>query len=118
MGAREYNDVYGQVEQDYKTHEASATCRPVKEMPLSDNDVEAYCKGLSTEPDYVNEPPHYNHGNIECIEYIQDILSEEEYRGYLRGNITKYHHRLMHKGSAKQNAEKMRWYLDRLIEVL
>ena len=118
MGAKEYNDVYGSVDLDYKTHEASATCRPVREMPLSDNDVEAYVKGLSTETDFINSPPHYTNGQIECIDYIQDALTEEEYRGYLRGCMIKYQHRLMHKDSPKKNAEKMRWYNDKLIEVL
>lgn len=106
--ARELNDVYGAVELDYQTHNASATCTP----RLSEAE---YINTLTDEADYVNEPPHYNHGNIECIEYVKDILSEDEFRGYLRGNITKYHHRLMFKGSPKENAEKMRWYLDKLI---
>lgn len=104
-------DVYDRVTRDYepgKIYEVDATCTMASE----------YINTLRDEVDMVNEPPHYNHGNIECIEYIKDIFTEEEYRGYLRGNITKYHHRLMHKGSAKQNAEKMKWYLERLIEVL
>ena len=25
--------------------------------------------------DYVNSPPHYGQGRIECIEYIKDFLS-------------------------------------------
>lgn len=108
--AKELNDVYGQVEHVYQTHEASAACKPLT--------AEEYIARLPDETDYVNEPPHYNHGTIECIDYIQDILSEDEYIGYLRGNITKYHHRLMFKGSPKENAQKMRWYLDKLIEVL
>jgi len=39
--------------------------------------------------DNVNHPIHYGQGSIECIEYIQDFLTEEEYIGYLRGNIAK-----------------------------
>ena len=40
--------------------------------------------------DNVNHPPHYGNGKIECIDYIQDFLSNEEFIGYLRGNIAKY----------------------------
>ena len=38
----------------------------------------------------VNKPSHYIQGGIECIDAIRAQLSEEEYRGYLRGNIVKY----------------------------
>ncbi|MDA0883237.1 MAG: DUF3310 domain-containing protein, partial [Bacteroidetes bacterium] len=41
--------------------------------------------------DNVNHPPHYtNASGIECIESIEAQLTEEEYRGYLKGNIAKY----------------------------
>lgn len=108
MGAKQLNDVYGQVDLDYRTHDASAQC----------NMVEDYVSKIKEPTDFVNAPPHYTAGSIECIDYIQDALTEEEYRGYLRGCMIKYQHRLMHKGSSKQNAEKMRWYNDKLIEVL
>ena len=39
------------------------------------------------EPDMVNSPAHYGNGSIECIEYIEDFLTTEEYIGYLLGNI-------------------------------
>ena len=41
--------------------------------------------------DTVNHPAHYGAGKIECIEYIEDFLTREEYIGYLRGNIAKKH---------------------------
>ena len=45
-------------------------------------------KGVKThEYDVVNKPKHYGSGDIECIDYIEDFLSKEEYIGYLRGNI-------------------------------
>jgi len=44
--------------------------------------------------DNVNSPAHYGTGKIECIDYIEDFLTEEEYIGYLRGNIAKYLHRV------------------------
>jgi len=63
--------------------------------------------------DMVNHPPHYGTGSIECIEYIEDFLTEEEWIGYLRGNIAKYLHRWRYK-SGLQDLEKAAWYMDRL----
>jgi len=50
-------------------------------------------KETSNVTDMVNSPPHYGTGVIECIDYIEDFLTKEEYIGYLRGNIAKYLHR-------------------------
>jgi|TARA_R110002072_G_scaffold209985_1_gene367607 hypothetical protein len=63
--------------------------------------------------DMVNHPPHYGTGDIECIDYIEDFLTEEEWIGYLRGNIAKYLHRWRYK-SGLQDLEKAAWYMDRL----
>jgi len=63
--------------------------------------------------DMVNHPPHYGTGEIECIAYIEDFLTEEEWIGYLRGNIAKYLHRWRYK-SGLQDLEKAAWYMDRL----
>ena len=73
--------------------------------------------GRNPVPDLVNQPPHYNQGNIECIDYLRDNLSPEGFRGYLEGNVKKYAHRFRHKGGV-QDLEKSQWYLDRLIKEL
>lgn len=65
--------------------------------------------------DYIKQPSHYTQGKIECIDYIKDILSPEEYRGYLRGNITKYMHRFVQKNGV-QDLQKAQVYLNWLIE--
>jgi len=68
-------------------------------------------------PDAVNHPPHYTDGGgIECIEAIEAALTNEEYRGYLKGNITKYIWREKHKGGT-ESLKKAQWYLDRLIQL-
>jgi hypothetical protein len=67
--------------------------------------------------DMVNHPPHYGTGNIECIEYIEDFLTEEEYIGYLRGNIAKYLHRWRYKNGI-EDLKKAEWYGARLIKVV
>ena len=64
----------------------------------------------------VEKPSHYGQGKIECIEYIEDFLTEEEFIGYLRGNIAKYLHRWRYKNGV-QDLEKAHWYLGRLINV-
>lgn len=66
--------------------------------------------------DNVNNPPHYGKGNIECIDYIEDFLTKEEYIGYLRGNIAKYLHRWRYKNK-EEDLKKSQWYLDRLIKL-
>ena len=65
--------------------------------------------------DTVNQPKHYGQGDIECINYIEDFLSDDEYTGYLRGNIAKYLHRWRYKNGV-EDLRKARWYLEALIQ--
>ena len=65
--------------------------------------------------DMVNSPPHYNDGGIECIEAIEASMSEEAFRGYLKGNMLKYIWRYEHKGG-KEDLDKANWYLTKLRE--
>lgn len=65
--------------------------------------------------DMVNHPPHYNVGDIECIDYIEQQLGKEGFKSYLEGNMLRYTHRWKYKGKPKQDLEKTRWYLDLLI---
>lgn len=65
--------------------------------------------------DNVNKPPHYGQGDIECITYIKDILTDDELIGYYRGNVTKYLHRWRYKNGL-EDLRKARWYLDALIQ--
>jgi hypothetical protein len=67
-------------------------------------------------PDVVNHPPHYNDGEIECIEAIEAQQTLEEFRGYLKGNIAKYLWRERHKGGT-ESLKKAQWYLDRLVQL-
>lgn len=67
------------------------------------------------EHDYVNTPPHYTAGNIECIDAIAAQLTPEEFRGYLKGNVAKYLWRERHK-NGRQDQQKALWYLKKLVE--
>lgn len=68
--------------------------------------------------DMVNSPPHYTKGGIECIDAIEAALTPAEFKGYCKAAAIKYLWRLDHKGSARENAEKAIWYLQRLVKVL
>ncbi len=68
-----------------------------------------------TKDDMVEQPPHYNYGNIECIEAIKESMTPESYRGYLKGNCMKYLWRYERKGKQLQDLHKAKWYLNRLI---
>lgn len=67
--------------------------------------------------DLVNHPPHYNQGDVECIDAIRAMLSHEEYIGYLRGNSLKYRWRFRFKNGV-EDLKKAEWYEERLLEVL
>ena len=54
---------------------------------------------------------------IECINYIQDKLTPEEFRGYNKGNVIKYVTRERHK-NGDGDLKKAKWYSDKLIDVL
>ena len=66
--------------------------------------------------DMVNKPPHYNKGDIECIDGIKAKLSEEEYIGYLRGNSLKYRWRYPYKNGV-EDLNKAAWYEKKLLEL-
>ena len=63
----------------------------------------------------VKSPPHYKQGAIECIEAIQSALTEEEFRGYCKGNAMKYIWRERHKGG-EESLQKAAWYLDYMMQ--
>jgi hypothetical protein len=66
--------------------------------------------------DVVNHPSHYTDGGIETIEAIEAALTNEEFRGYCKGNCMKYIWRERHKGGT-ESLKKAQWYLNRLIEL-
>jgi hypothetical protein len=55
---------------------------------------------------------HYRQGEIECIDAIRAALTDEEWRGYCKGNIIKYTWRERHKGgdaSLVKAEDYLRW---------
>ena len=65
----------------------------------------------------VNNPPHYNQGQTECIDAIEAMLSVEEYIGYLRGNSMKYRWRFRYKNGF-EDLNKAQWYEKRLVKFM
>ncbi len=61
----------------------------------------------------VNSPPHYNDGDIECIDAIEASMTKQAFRGYLKGNMLKYIWRYENKGG-KEDLDKADWYLTKL----
>jgi hypothetical protein len=70
------------------------------------------------EADMVCRPSHYNTGNIECIEAIEESMSSVAFKGYLKGNCMKYLWRYDYKGKQVEDLEKAGWYLRRLTAVV
>ena len=68
------------------------------------------------EVDKVNSPPHYNNGGMECIDYIQQQLSEH-FSSYCQGNVIKYLHRWRYKNGV-EDLKKAEWYLKAMIRDL
>jgi len=73
------------------------------------------------QPDPVNSPPHYNNGQIECIDAMAAMADGSGVCGhpaYLWQNSFKYLWRWPYKARPLEDLKKCRWYLDRLITTI
>jgi len=84
--------------------------------PMAEMKKPVFKTSLKTAADPVNSPQHYASQGIECIDYIKQQLTPEEYRGYLLGNAHKYLHRHRYKGKLLEDLRKMQWYFLRYIK--
>ena len=78
-------------------------------------DTEQYF--LPTMDDAVNHPKHYNKHGVECIQAIRATLTDEEFRGYCKGNVIKYTWRERYKNGL-EDLKKATWYINRLVQDL
>ena len=62
-------------------------------------------------------PQHYQKGSVECIEAIEASMTEEAFKGFLKGNCIKYLYRYEDKNGI-EDLKKAQWYLSRLIKEL
>lgn len=66
--------------------------------------------------DNVNKPSHYTYGDIEVIDYIEQVTKNYKPElAFAIGNAIKYISRANHK-NGKEDLEKARWYLNRAFE--
>ena len=63
----------------------------------------------------IDAPEHYKQGKIECIDAIASALTEEEFRGYIKGNIQKYVWRERFKGG-DEDLKKIAKYIELYFE--
>lgn len=61
-------------------------------------------------------PLHYQKYPLQMIENMQNSMTPDEFKGYLKGNIMKYISRYQDKNGA-EDLKKADWYLNKLIEV-
>lgn len=67
--------------------------------------------------DIVNSPSHYNYGDIEVIDFIEQVTQHYNPNvAYHIGNAIKYLARSPHK-NGKEDIDKARWYIQRAFEV-
>lgn len=67
----------------------------------------------SDQSDPIN-PQHYKQYAVEVIDLIQQALTPEEFKGYLKGNMLKYRFRAGYKKDREEDLEKSNWYQDKL----
>ena len=66
--------------------------------------------------DNVNHPSHYNYGEIEVIDFIEQVTQHYNANvAYHIGNAIKYLARSPHK-NGKEDIEKAKWYIERAFE--
>lgn len=88
-----------------------ANCE-ICERVLDDDGVCGEC--IEAEPDQVNNPVHYNHSGIECIQAIEAMT--ENMSGSIAphaANVLKYLWRCEYKNGL-EDIDKAIWYLNRL----
>ena len=70
--------------------------------------------------DSVNSPAHYTRGSQEAIDIIEEAIQDAPSveAGMLQAQVLKYLLRLWLKENSTEDAQKARWYLNRLIDKL
>ena len=87
-----------------------------KKQALIDDDLNMLDKRITDlmKGSLVDHPKHYNTGKFEVIDVVADWLTDDELRGFIKGNVLKYVARERHKNGL-EDLKKARFYLDYLI---
>lgn len=83
------------------------------DMGFGDIASKKLIQGNDVYEESIAHPPHYNSGEIEAIEVIEDWGL-----GFNDGNALKYIARHRHKGDSVQDIEKAIWYLQRHLNIM
>ncbi|COE55267.1 gp29 [Streptococcus pneumoniae] len=66
--------------------------------------------------DMINKPPHYTYGDIEIIDFIEQVTAQYPPElAFAIGSAIKYIARANHK-NGKEDIEKAKWYLQRVFD--
>lgn len=89
--------------------------KPDKEsyFVLAEDEEDTEAPVIQHTKDNVNHPEHYNYGEIEIIDFIEQV--SEHYNPVVAvhiSNAIKYLSRAPHK-NGKEDIEKARWYIER-----
>ena len=74
-------------------------------------------KDMEEKKEMVNHPSHYCQGDMECIDGIVGAFGKDEAVVFCKINAFKYLWRLGHKDDEGQEIGKIKWYLDKYIEL-
>jgi hypothetical protein len=111
--ASEFADCWDRLRKEHPALEP-ASCNPSLDRAM----LAAHNEKLSDELKNVTKPYHYNTGNIECIEAIEESMSSVAFKGYLKGNCLKYLWRYDYKGKQVEDLQKAGWYLNKLTKMV
>lgn len=65
----------------------------------------------------VSSPKHYNQGSIEAIDAMISAFGKDAVKDFCKVNAMKYLWRLGHKDEEAQEIGKIKWYLDKYLEL-
>ena len=72
---------------------------------------------MEDKKEMVNHPSHYCQGDMECIDGLIGAFGRKEVATFCKINAMKYIWRLGHKDDEAQEIGKIKWYLDKYIEL-
>lgn len=98
-----------------KENEMDDIIREIAESRITKDDKFTIVPDVKYHP--IDKPKHYASNKVECIDYIRQQLSREQFTGYCEGNIIKYIHRYKDKNNI-EDLEKAMWYVNKLIDIL
>lgn len=72
---------------------------------------------MEEKKEMVNHPSHYCQGDMECIDGLIGAFGRKEVSTFCKINAMKYIWRLGHKDDEAQEIGKIKWYLDKYLEL-